>query len=199
MRYDAILRRLFDAGFVAFTSTKEVEAAMEAARKDVLADAGVRALDIRFSEVIVRDEGPMVTACLSREGPIRRFSDIDAAGIVRLRSNHRVIVTRSQRLGKPDLNFYNAQFVEGDKNVVDGCVCGGHQKVPPFSVGNLSDTDQTFSYLMSLSVPGDRKGLEEMGKRLAYPLSDEDRQKVFGDWVTDEAILAYWVSQPKAA
>lgn len=100
-----------------------------------------------ITRLIRRDDGLAMTVALIRDTGRHKatFADIMAGGLLRIRTNHRVLVWRSRRLGdidKLDHDIFTAKFVEGDGR-------SGHKNVPPFVIGDLTKTDQALRYLLS--------------------------------------------------
>ncbi len=145
MKYETVLRRLMDAAYAGFNSkSQNISLCVNGAIDAIIAESGdVTKKQIISNPFIMRAEGPIMTAtifCRSAKGST--YGDIVAAGLIRLRSNHRVLAYKSDQLGWPDIDQYQLKYVES-------AGFAGHKPTPAFTIGDLSQTDQALRYLMS--------------------------------------------------
>lgn len=184
------MREVMDRAFRDYTSSGSVEAYSDKT--------------LFISPVIHRDCGPAVTVTLL-DGKGVTYGNIVAAGLIRLKSNHRVLAWRGQLLadyGKLGRDIFTAKFVEGTDQ-------GQHKDVPPFVIGDLAQTDQALRYLLSCwAVTGRRaeysaapvtelmdEYLLPFGQRL-FPSPMHDLQ-VRGCWPTDKTLAKALTQGPK--
>lgn len=181
MQYETMMRKIMDCAFSKFSAGEKIQSL----------SSGVRTYDF-----INRPCGPAVTVTIFAHEGDYTFANVVAAGLVRLRSNHRVLCWRSRMLGdinKPDHDIFTTKFVEGDGR-------GGHRPVPPFTIGDLSETDQALRYLLSCwAVTGRRAEHSGAPARTMtddhllslrqVPLPRVGSGEVADAWPTDESLV----------
>jgi hypothetical protein len=152
---------------------------MEQVRASILQELAIDNLNIHFSSIIKRSEGPIVTACIiAGNGRKQTFGHLSAAGAVRLRSNHRLLAYKSKHLHDPKVDYFHVEFVDGNT----------HRSTPPFMIGDLSDTDQSLHYLMSRAALGNHPDLLRMEMR-KFPTRVRKDVSLYQKWPTDDAMI----------
>ncbi len=197
MKYETIMRRLMDAAYEGYndpTQSKSITHRIDVAIDAIIAEGGaITRNQIIFKPLIMRDEGPIMTvAIFYRSAKRSTYGDIAAAGLVRLRSNHRVLAFTGMQLGWPGVTHYRLSYVEGAGDQ-------GHKPTPAFAIGDLSQTDQALRYLMSCwaltgcrpewasdePTPLTDEFLVQMAT-LRYPASADT--ETYQSWPTDDAL-----------
>ena len=171
-----MLRRLMDVVYQGHVASQNVTTSLDDEQFYIQSEA---------LGVIIRPEGPIMTVTIL-EGVASTYGNIVAAGLIHLRSNHRVIAVKTTQLGCRDIDQYYLQYVDGKNDT----------PTPAFAIGDLSATDQALRYLMSCwALTGCRqegaageptpladKYLLQM-RTLAYPAPTHSRP-----WPTDSVL-----------
>ncbi len=172
--------------------SKAMAVSINTATKQIVAECvGHMTQDrILCSPLILRPEGPVVTvAVFSRSVRRSTYGDIVATGLIRLRSNHRVLCIQTEQLGRQGIPQYHLKYVEGPE----------HKSTPAFAIGDLSQTDQALRYLMSCwALTGCRP---EWASEEPTPLTDDylvsmatmpypasADTETYRSWPTDDAL-----------